>query len=205
MKRILCLASIMALLAVSAAFASDIPHQIGGFLLGGSVKQYADSLKMETVLPLRHLAYLSEVEVKPPEGFKSGYVSFGNCREPGQIVKIKLKYEREDREFFDELLEHFEKRFGKPGKYQGDAFRAFIAWKWTFTDGNKNRISLVLEHGSEDDESTSGNCVKMSQITLLEQEKQCFERKHPEIKEHDEQARKESLRKKPDYNLLVPN
>lgn len=204
MKKILYLASIITFLAAPAIHAADIPHQVGGFLLGGNVKEYAGSLKMETSFPLRHLEYLSEVEVRPPEGFKSGYVAFGNCREPGRIVRIRLKYEREDREFFEELLEHFKKRFGKPDKYKGDAFRAYIAWKWTFTDTDKNRISLILEHGSEEDDDPTGNSVKLSQVTFMEQEKQCYEKKHPELKENAEETQKELLRKKPDFKLLVP-
>jgi len=205
MKKITCLITIMAVWTVHSLCFADAPHQIGGFVLGANVEHYAESLRMEKILPLRHMEYLSEVEVKPFAGFRSGYIFFGNCREPGQIVRIKLKYERDDREFFDELLEHFKKKFGKPDEYKGDAFRAFIAWKWSFTDKNRNKISLILQHNTEDDEEyTSGNSMKMSQMTLIEQERQCYQRKHPEDKEGAEGSQKESSRKKPDFKLLVP-
>jgi hypothetical protein len=205
MKRITGFITIMSVFAFHPFCFADAPRQIAGFALGANVSQYANSLRMEKSLPLRHMEYLSEAEIIPPDGFKSGYVFFGNCREPGRIVRIKLKYEREDKEFFEELLEHFGKKFGKPDEYKGDAFRVFIAWKWSFKDKSGNKTNLILQHNSEDDEDyTSGNSMKMSQMTLIEQERQCYDKKHPESKEGAEGTRKESSRKKPDFKLLVP-
>ena len=204
MKKIICFVILALWLDHPLCFA-DAPRQIGGFVLGANVNQYAESLDMEKSLPLRHMEYLTEVEVKPLEGFRGGYVQFGNCRESGQIVRIKLKYERDDREFFDEILERVKKKFRKPDEYKGDAFRAFIAWKWSFTDKNQHKISLILQHNSEDDEDyTSGNSVKMSQMTLIEQERQCYEKRHPQDKRGGDEAKKAASRKSPDFKLLVP-
>lgn len=205
MKKMIYLVMLITVPAIYQLCLADVPYQIGGFRLGANVNQYAESLRMEASLPLRHMEYLSEVEVKPFNGFRSGYISYGNCYNSGQVVKIKLKYERSDRGFFDELLEHFSKKFGKPDEYKGDAFRAFIAWKWSFTDKNKNKISLILQHNSQDDEEyTSGNSVKMSQVTLMEQERKCYEKKHPEVREESLEAQKEPSQKRPDFKLLVP-
>lgn len=205
MKKIIYFIAIMTFFGIHPLCFADAPHQIGGFGVGTNIKQYAESLRMDTSLPIRHMEYLSEVEVKPREGFRSGYLSYGNCHEPGQIVKIKLKYERESRKFFNELLERFKKKFGEPSEYKGDAFRAFVAWKWSFTDKDNNKISLILQHNRQNDEEyTSGNSVKISQITLIQKERQCYEKKHPEVKESAEKMQKESSAKSPDFNLLVP-
>jgi len=34
---------------------SAVPHGIGGFVLGAKINDYKDQVKMETVLPNRHL------------------------------------------------------------------------------------------------------------------------------------------------------
>ena len=130
------------------------------------------------------MEYLSEVELKTPfEGYRSGYLFYGNCDKPGRIVKIKLKYERSDKEFFDDLVQRFKRKFGEPDQYRGDAFRAFIAWKWSFKDKDNNKISLILQHNSADvEEYTQGNSVKLSVTSFIEKEAICYEQKNPEPK-----------------------
>ncbi len=162
--------SVMALLIVfpMPAFAG-VPFGIAGFRLGADIKQFEDRLRMDTVYRVRQMEYLSEVEAIPPEGYKSGYITFGNCDEPGRIVKIKMKYEREDEAFFKQLLELFKDKFGEPCEYKGDPFRSFISWKWSFRDENNNLISLTLQHNSSDEEEyTSGNSMKMSISNLID-------------------------------------
>lgn len=208
MKGILYFAVVTSLVGVfsmwSPSFAEP-PQQIGGIRLGANIKNHEDLFRMETSLRLRHMEYLSEVEVKPFEGFKAGYVTYGNCHEPGRIVKLKLKYEREDREFFDELLAQFKKKFGEPQEYKGDAFRTFLAWKWAFTDKDRNRISLILQHNSEDDEEyTSGNSLKMSMTTLIDKERLCHEKKSSGSKPSQGASSKGPTQKKTDFKLLLP-
>lgn len=172
-----------ALLAGGVSFA-QAPHTIAGITLGNNISHYKNMLQTDSAMPIRHMEYLTEIEMKPFDGYKSGYIFYGNCDVPGRIIKVKLKFDREDREFFDQLLELYRKRFGKTCEYKGDPFRAFIVWKWSFKDENNNTISLILQHNSVDeDEFTSGNSVKLSITNLMEKERLCYEKAHPEERE----------------------
>ena len=200
-----CMLVFCALLLPIASFA-EAPQQIAGIRLGATIEQYRDMLQMGTSLPVRHMEYLSEVELKPPfEGYRSGYIFYGNCEKPDRIVKIKLKYERDDKEFFDDLVQRFKRKFGEPDQYRGDAFRAFIAWKWSFKDKDNNRISLILQHNSADvEEYTQGNSVKLSATSFLEKEATCYERKNPEPK-RTQVGKAEKKPKGPlDYQRFIP-
>ncbi len=203
MKKIMILPAVLLFCLVSyGQCVAEAPHQIAGFRLGTDIQQYKDFLLTDTALPLRHSEYLSEVEVKPIEGYKSGYVSYGNCGQPGKVMKIKLKYDRDDKEFFDELMERFDKKFGKPSEYKGDAFRSCVAWKWSFTDTDKSKIILMLQHNCQDDEDyMSGNAVKISSKTLIDGERACYEEKHPEPKGDDADKK---AKKKYDFKSLLP-
>lgn len=204
-KMLWCSIIISALLVPVAGFA-EAPQQIAGIRIGVAIDQYRDILAMDTKLPVRHMEYLSEVELKVPfEGYRSGYVFYGNCDNPGRIVKIKLKYERSDKEFFDDLLQRFKRKFGEPGQYRGDAFRAFLAWKWSFKDKDGQSISLILQHNSSDvEEYTQGNSVKLSATSLIDKEAKCYELKNPEPKRAQPGKGQKSSREQADYQRLIP-
>lgn len=156
---------------------SSIPHQIGGFVLGDDIAAYQHRLKMQTDLPVRHIEALHEVEIKPSKWFKSGLICYGKCAEPGNIIRIKLKYADASRKFFDELLRRYKQRFGEPDEWRGDPFQIMIAWKWSFEDQAHNRISLILQHNVQDIEEKMGNAVKMTMTSSLKKEQRCFEAK----------------------------
>jgi hypothetical protein len=204
-KTLGCMFVVCALLFPVAGFA-EAPHQIAGIRLGATIEQYQDMLQMSTSFPVRHMEYLSEVELKPPfEGYRSGYIFYGTCEKPGRIAKIKLKYERDDKEFFDDLVQRFKRKFGEPDQYRGDAFRAFIAWKWSFRDKDNNRISLILQHNSADvEEYTQGNSVKLSATSFLEKEAACYERKNPEPKRTQAGKAEKKLKGPVDYQRFIP-
>lgn len=195
----------MSFLVSSVSFA-ETPHEIAGIALGANIKENPALFKTDSALPLRHMPYLSEMEVKPSEGFRAGYIYYGNCSESGRIVRVRLKYERADKEFFDELLERFKKEFGTSCEYRGDAFRAFIAWKWTFTDKDQNRITLQLQHNSEDgdEDVTRGNSVKMTAVNLIENERMCYEEKHPETRENGAAPSGSGTKQPVDFNRFIP-
>ena len=159
--------------------AANVPHKISGFTLGEQIAMFVDLLRMETAMPIRDQQYLRIVEIGDLQGYKSGNVAFGNCARPGQIVRIKLKYEYSDKNFYNELLDQFKKRFGEPDEWRGDPFHVIIAWKWSFTDKDNNKISLTLQH-SRDEDYKWGNSVKLTNTTLVEQEQTCYEKKHPD-------------------------
>ena len=206
MKTILGCGVLVWVLLVPVLSAAEAPQQIAGIRLGAPVEQYRDLLRMDSALPVRHMEYLSEITMQPSvEGYQSGYIFVGNCEKPGRITKIKLKYERDDKAFFDELVQRFKHKFGEPDQYRGDAFRAFIAWKWSFKDKDNNKISLILQHNSADvEEYTQGNAVKLSATSFIEQEASCHERKNPEPK----RSRVDKGEKKPlsqlDFQRFVP-
>ena len=206
MRRFLGFAVVVGTLLFPVLSSAEAPQQIAGIRLGATIDQYRDMLRMESSLPVRHMEYLSEVELKPPfEGYRSGYLFFGNCDKPGRIAKIKLKYERDDKQFFDDLVQRFKRKFGEPDQYRGDAFRAFIAWKWSFKDKNNNKISLILQHNSADvEEYTQGNSVKLSVTSFIEKEAVCYEQKNPEPKRNQAGKTERRSREQVDFQRFIP-
>ncbi len=185
--------------------ADKAPRQIAGLVLGEQIAMFVDLVRMETATPLRDRKYLREVRIREIDGYRTGTVSFGNCNRPGQIVRIKLKYEYSDKKFYDGLLAQFKKRFGEPDEWRGDPFHVIIAWKWAFTDKNNNKISLTLQH-SRDEDYKWGNSVKLTNTTLLEQERICYQKKHPgksDSQKSKASAKKRKLREK-DYLQFIP-
>jgi hypothetical protein len=161
------------------AQAADPPKEIAGVVLGENIQKFRDRLADESGSPVRSQEYLVEAVLKPVDGFKVGYVYYGACSNPGRIVKIKLKFDRSDKDFFDKLLALYKKRFGEPDEYKGDVFRAHVAWKWSFSDKAGNRTSLILQNAGDDldEDYTTGNSVKLAVTNLIDQERQCSETK----------------------------
>jgi hypothetical protein len=206
MRKLTCLAILITALFFPGMGSAQVPQQIAGIRLGATLDQYKTILQMDTALPVRHMEYISEVEIKPSfEGYRSGYVFYGNCDKPGRIVKIKLKYEHSDKDFFDDLVKRFKQKFGNPDQYRGDAFRAFIAWKWSFKDKDGNNISLILQHNSADvEEYTRGNSVKLSATSLIEKEAKCEELKTPEPKQKQRGKGEKGAKEQADFQRWIP-
>jgi len=181
------------------------PHQIGEFVLGKHIKDYKEIVKMESALPIRHQKYLHELEAKEMEGFKSGYIWIGNCSEPGQIVRIKLKYLDSTKKFYNLLLKRFKKKFGEPSEWRGDPVHVVIAWKWSFIDKESNHISLVLQHNTKDQEEKMGNSVKLTTTNMIEEERLCYEKESDESGKHMKRKAHEAKKKVPiNWDLFVP-
>ena len=207
MNRSRCFAIVVTILLLSPTYVSadKAPKQIAGLVLGGQISAFVDLVRMETATPLRDRKYLHEARIGEIDGYRTGTVSFGNCNKPGQIVRIKLKYEYSDKKFYNELLAQFKKRFGEPDEWRGDPFHVIIAWKWSFTDKDNNKISLTLQH-SRDEDYKWGNSVKFTNITLLEQERTCYQKKHPG-KSGSQKGKSSPKRKKlkeEDYQRFIP-
>jgi hypothetical protein len=208
MKKVSCCSLLIGILAYSVTGFAEPPRHIAGFTLGANISQFKEQVRMDSEIPIRHMEYLAEVEAKKLEGYKSGYILFGTCDEPGRIVKIRLKYANSERRFFDELLERFKKKFGQPGEWKGDPFQALISWKWSFTDQHKNKIVMILQHyGGEDEEYTRGNSLRMVMRGLIEKERLCYEKKYPEPPEpveHLTGKKKSSAEHQKDMQRFVP-
>ena len=165
---------------------AEAPHELAGFVLGGRINDFKDRVETDTVLPIRYLESLKEVEAKEVKGFKTGLVTYSTCIEPSRIVRIKFKYADDSKRFFDALLERYKANLGKPDEWRGDPFHIVIAWKWQFTDKDGNRISIILQHNTRDEEEKQGTSVKMTMWNLMLEEDRCFEKKHPETTEPPE-------------------
>ena len=156
------------------------PHELAGFVLGGLMDEFKNQVEMDTALPIRYLESLKEVEAKEIKGYKTGLVTYGTCIEPSRIVRLKFKYADNSKNFFEELLERYKEKLGKPDEWRGDPFHIVIAWKWSFTDKDGNNISLILQHNTRDEEEKQGNAVKMTMWNLMLDEDRCFQQNHPE-------------------------
>ena len=168
---------------------AQTPTQVGGISLGSDIHDYDQHIKPQTTLPIRFMEYLDEVELDRLPGFKSGYLAYGNCAEPGKIVRIKLKYRDSSKAFFKELLEQYKDHFGKPDKWLGDPFHVITAWQWSFSD-NGQQIELYLQHNLSDEEQKLGNSVKLTLTNSILQEQSCFSEKFPDYRkstDHEKQ------------------
>jgi hypothetical protein len=183
---------------------AQAPHEVAGFTLGKNIADYKGKVKMETSIPIRYMEYISEVEIQEMEGFKSGLLAYGNCDSPGKILRIKLKYADSSKAFFNQLLKRFKARFGEPAEWRGDSFHVVIAWKWAFTDQDNNRISMILQHNTLDEEEKIGNSLKLTMTNRFEQERICFESKEPETARNPEQTGQEGNKKPVDWDRFIP-
>jgi hypothetical protein len=179
---------------------AEAPSHVAGFQLGTDISVYKDRVDMATALPIRYAESIKEVEIKQTDLLASGLIAYGTCAAPGKVVRIKLKYADSGRDFYDNLLARFEKKFGKPDEWRGDPFHIVIAWKWSFVDKSKNRISLILQHNKQDTDEKIGNSIKLTLTDAIERERQCYEKSHPELSEPP--AGKTPLQV--DWDLLIP-
>jgi hypothetical protein len=154
--------------------AGEAPHAVAVFKLSDNIADVKDYVIMETALPIRYMENIEEVELKPIEGFKSGMIGYATCSAPGQIVRIKLKYQESSKKFYDKLLKRIKDKYGEPLEYRGDPFHILISWKWSFVDEAGNRISLTLQHNSMDTEEKIGNAIKLTMTSLIEEDQRCY-------------------------------
>ena len=181
-------------LPLLAASPPKAPTSAGGFSLNTPIENYP----VES-----HDNYLNEVIVADYKGFRKGFITYGTCRNPGKILRIKLKYKDRSFKFFQELLERYKNKFGAKPKFSGDQFGNVKSWKWSFTDENEQRVTLVLQHNLKDSDESVGNMVKLSLPDLMDEERLCFnERHHSKNTTNTSQSKSDE---KPDWQVLIPN
>jgi hypothetical protein len=205
MKKKVGIGMAVLLLFIPGITLAEAPHQVGGFVLDQNIKKFEDRVIMDTALPVRYAENIKEVEIKFTQGFKSGLIAYGTCARPGNIVRIKLKYADSSKQFYEDLLKQFKKRFGEPNEYQGDPFHIVVAWKWSFVDQQNHRISLILQHNSKDEEEKMGNAVKLTDTTLMEEDLLCYKNKQLDYRERLRQ--REWKARKPEtggWELFLP-
>ena len=182
--------------------AEVFPTSLGGIVLGEDVSSIHDKCEMHTEIPLSQERHLVEVELRPyfAPGIRGGTVAYANCDQVGRIVRIKLKFDNDTREFFNDLLDRYRDRFGKPLEWRGDPFQTVMSWKWSFHDDTGRQVNLELTH-SKDESYKTGNFVKMTLRSLWVSEDACQEAK---IRDMAPPAQDPTPKRHLDYRLLIP-
>lgn len=178
MKKIFAFTILALLLTASAVFASEaLPKTVAGITLGTDVKQYSECCDLKLDTPIADAPFLNEMVIKNDAipGIRGGSIIYGNCKNEGKVVRIKLKFHNRGKGLFNQLLEKYEDIYGKPDSYKGDAFKNVIAWEWNFIQGDE-RVDLMLMW-SRDKEIRPGVSIKMTYTSLLEDEYACFKEK----------------------------
>lgn len=181
MKRLLaCLVALSAILAAGAAFAQSAvqaPREVAGLALGADVKDLASRLDLTKAMPLWDRPYLTRANIQPTKGFRSGYVLFGNCANPGKIVRVKLKYADKDPSFFRNTGRTLTTRYGEPKPLMSDQGGLYLGMAWKFGTIKTGVTALLLEHSAGDDpEDAEGTSIRLTDNGLLAQEELCYEK-----------------------------
>ncbi|MFP5221181.1 MAG: hypothetical protein ACLGSA_02705 [Acidobacteriota bacterium] len=177
---VLAVAALLSFVAAPVCLAQSAPLEIAGFKLGDDVKARAQAIDEKKSEVDINRQYLTTVLIKPVAGYRSGYVTYGNCAAPGRISRVKMNYENDSREFYEKLLAALKKRYGEPQQWRGNPFGTLRIWKWSLKDKALGDISVILQHYSgEDDSFTKGNSIRIAAADLLEQERDCWRAKHP--------------------------
>ncbi len=196
LRQILLLPAVFLLLLArpQPLLAEDVPLEVAGFKLGADITDYPE---------IEYTNYLKEMVIDDWHGFRKGFVSYGTCAYPGEIVKLRMKYENSSKEFYELLLGKFKNKFGKPDEWKGDPFGILYIWKWNFTDDKGRKVSLILQHNLQNQNENIGNIVKLSFPDREEEERLCFI-KFCEIKKTPEMKKSIQQRKKPDWDFMIP-
>ncbi|MGE4557241.1 MAG: hypothetical protein AB7D07_10490 [Desulfovibrionaceae bacterium] len=182
---VLILACFMAL-APAAASAGDTPQPVSlaGLTLGAKVDDLASRLQLSTAMPLWGQPYVSRVQARESEGFTSGYVTYGNCKRPGTLLRIKLNYKDGSERFFTKLKKALEAKYGKSDEWRGGAFGTLKVWKWSVPGekGAPTTSIVIMRYTGDDEDFTDGNSIRISFPEWIQEERECWEKAHPNIK-----------------------
>ena len=179
------------LLVQSSAIADEnrVPSSAGGFTLNTQIKDYGVS---------SYENYLKEVIFTDLESYRKGFITYGVCNRPGEVLRIKLKYQNKSYKFFEQLLNKYRESFGEKPKFTGGAFGNVKSWKWSFTNDQDQRVTLVLQHNLKDSDESMGNMLKLSLPDLMNEERICFNKTHPQKSGSDAPA------SEADWSKLIP-
>lgn len=177
---LLLLAFLAIVLSAPQAGAQDKAPGLVGIRIGQNVSEVKDLLLMNTAVPVWSQEYLVRADLAPLQGYKGGYVSYGNCAKPGRILRLKLNYADGDRKMFDKLLGALKERYGKKPEFRGDPFGALKVWKWSLRLPTGENVSLILENYEGDDDLYSrGNSIRLSVPAWINEEAACQAAREP--------------------------
>lgn len=179
MKKLLIACIILAGLAVTAAHAEEPPSTLAGITLGDDFAKYEELCRMEFYGNSSDILFLKDAPLKHGaiHGVRGGDIYTATCAHPNKVVRIKLKFVDRSKRLFDDLLKRYKKKYGDPDSYKGDAFRNVIVWEWIIKNGERT-VNLSLTY-SVDPEFRPGVTVKMTDVTLLQDDYKCYLSKTP--------------------------
>ena len=204
MKRVMLLVFCLTLFAAPALADKKAPTDIAGFSLGADIKEYKGKVDMSEADKEFFRPYLSQTPVNPMPGFRSGYLSYGTCKNPGMVVRIKLNYDDDSLDFFNKVLEALKKKYGDPDEWRGNPFGTLRTWKWSMPSEAGDDISLILMYYQGDDGAyTKGNSIRINAWNRIVAEEECFKAKggDKQTKEDKEAA----IEKVKDFSWYLPN
>jgi len=189
----LCFSLFVMISADRAISAPQMPMSAGGITLGSTIDGYDFTT---------HQNFVREVIVSDIDGFRKGFITYGTCDRPGEIIRIRLKYWDKSYDFFEGLLKQFKVKFGSKPKFVGDPFGHVKAWKWSFTGPEGKRVSLTLQHNMKDPDISTGNTVKLGLPDQLIAERECSN----EVNFQDQgEGRTPENQLITDWEVLLPN
>jgi len=178
MLRAMVIALCLALSPAAALADAKAPVGIAGFELGAPIDSYKGKAELAESDKEFFRPYLGVVPIKPLPGFRSGYLSYGLCKAPNEVLRIKLNYADSSLAFYEKLLAALKKKYGDPAEWRGNAFGTLRTWKWSLKSEKGDDISLILMYYQGDDGAyTQGNSIRIGDWTRIAAEEACYKEK----------------------------
>ena len=195
MKKLLFMFVLLFMAASHVSGAAKAPTEIAGFKIGVNVHEYADKILAGEADKDFFRPFLEVVPIRPLPGYRSGYLYYGDCANPGQVFRIKLNYEDGSLDFYEKLLEALKQKYGEPSEWRGNAFGTLRTWKWSLEAEAGESISLILMYYQGDDGAyTRGNSIRLNAPERIASEEDCWERK---AEHHADKREKEKAKNTP--------
>ena len=165
--------ALLLVLLAGRAWAAGAPESMVGIRLGASVENIQSMLDESMHQPFLRQPGLHRVAINAPVGYRSGYITYGDCASSKQVVRIKLKYADESEDFYERVLKALRERYGR-GEWRGDAFGTLRSWKWSFKNAAGESISLRIQrYTGEEDSFTFGNSIRLANRDAMRREFEC--------------------------------
>ncbi len=125
---------------------------------------------------LRDALYMKEVSMthEAIPGVRGGSLSYTICSGDELVSRIKIKFEDRSEKLFNELYRLYRERWGKPERWDGNAFKTIQAWGWILGKGTPDEVEVILMHSKVDD-LRPGVSIKMTLTNLWAVERSCWE------------------------------
>lgn len=196
--RILVLTALLLVAAALPALA-ETPSNLAGITLGDAAGSYKGRLTLSRERPVKDAPWLRRIPLRPDKYFVSGYVLVGTCAAPGRVARIKVRYRDDSLDFYRRVSGELLSLYGDPTDYRGGIDGRVMGNKWGFTDPWTRPVSLILQRvEGEDPETDPGNTLKLTNWSLLEAERACWQERHGTAAT----AKKEKGKTGPDHGYI---